>query len=95
MKTGTVFLGCLAGTFAVALLGLLSAPATADDSGRLRLVQVVADGKDGVKGLFGPAFSAVSPDGAHVYVSGEGAENDVAVFARDLQPSYGEEARPG
>jgi hypothetical protein len=43
--------------------------ASAADSGRLRLVQVLQDGKDGVEGLFGPAFSALSPDGAHVYVT--------------------------
>ena len=74
----------LAGGFTVALLGLLSAPATAADSGRLRLVQVLADGKDGVEGLFGPAFSAVSPDGANVYVTGYWGDT-LVVFARDAQ----------
>jgi len=70
----------LAVGFAVALLGLLSAPATADDSGRLRLVQVL---EDGVDGLFGAWSLAVSPDGANVYVSNLG--DTLAVFARDAQ----------
>ena len=61
-----VLLRSLAGGFTVMLLGLLSTPAPADDSGRLRLVQVLEDGKDGVDGLYGAAFSGVSPDGANV-----------------------------
>jgi poly(3-hydroxybutyrate) depolymerase/6-phosphogluconolactonase (cycloisomerase 2 family) len=77
-------LWCLAGGLAVALLGVLSAPATADDSGRLRLVQVLEDGKDGVEGLFGPWFPTVSPDGANVYVPGEYGDS-LAVFGRDAQ----------
>jgi poly(3-hydroxybutyrate) depolymerase/6-phosphogluconolactonase (cycloisomerase 2 family) len=79
-----VRLWCLAGGFAVALLGLLSAPATADDSGRLRLVQVLQDGKDGVEGLFGALMPTVSPDGANVYVTGWYGDS-LAVFARDAQ----------
>ena len=70
--------------FAVALLGLLSAPATADNSGRLRLVQVLEDGKEGVEGLYGPALSALSPDGANVYVANFLGDS-VAVFARNAQ----------
>jgi hypothetical protein len=46
-----VLLWCLAVGLAIELLGVLSAPATADDSGRLRLVQVLEDGKDGVEGV--------------------------------------------
>jgi poly(3-hydroxybutyrate) depolymerase/6-phosphogluconolactonase (cycloisomerase 2 family) len=72
----------LARAFAIALLGVLSAPATADDSGRLRLVQVLEDGKDGVEGLYGPALSALSPDGANVYVANFLGDS-VVVFARD------------
>ena len=64
--------------------GGVNAPATAADSGRLRLVQVLEDGKDGVEGLFGPAFSAVSPDGAHLYVTGYWGDS-LVVFARDAQ----------
>ena len=74
---------CTALLWAVVLVTSAHNASAATDSGRLRLVQVLEDRKDGVEGLFGPAFSAVSPDGAHVYVSGEGAENDVAVLARD------------
>jgi poly(3-hydroxybutyrate) depolymerase/6-phosphogluconolactonase (cycloisomerase 2 family) len=50
-------------------------------AGRLTFVQPQRDGLPGpdhrLIGL------AVSPDGVHVYVSGPGTENDVAVFARD------------
>ena len=50
-------------------------------TGRLTFVQVQRDGLPGPdRRLFGIAVSA---EGAHVYVSGEGAENDVAVFTRD------------
>jgi len=68
----------------IALLGALSAPAAADDSGRLRLVQVLEDGKEGVEGLFGPAPSTVSPDGANVYVAGFLGDS-VTVFGRNAQ----------
>jgi len=79
-----VFLCSLAGGFAVALLGVLSAPATADNSGRLRLVQVLEDGTDGVEGLFGALLPAVSPDGANVYVTSLWGDA-LSVFARDAQ----------
>jgi poly(3-hydroxybutyrate) depolymerase/6-phosphogluconolactonase (cycloisomerase 2 family) len=79
-----VLLWCLAGGLAIGLLGVLSAPATAADSGRLRLVQVLEDGKDGVEGMFGPLASAVSPDGANVYVTAWYGDA-LTVFARDAQ----------
>ena len=62
----------------------MAAPASADDSGRLRLVQVLEDGKDGVDGLYGAALSAMSPDGANVYVAGFLGDS-LAVFGRDAQ----------
>ena len=50
-------------------------------TGRLTFVQAQRDGLPGpdhrMLGL------AVSPDGAHVYASGVGDDNDIAVFARD------------
>ena len=64
--------------------GSINAPATVAGSGRLRLVQVLENGKDSVGGLYGPAFSAVSPDGAHVYVTGYWGDT-LAVFERDAQ----------
>lgn len=79
-----ILLGCLAMGLSVGLLGVLSAPAAADGTGRLRLIQVLEDGKDGVEGLYGPALSEVSPDGANVYVAGFLGDS-VAVFARDAQ----------
>ncbi len=57
---------------------------TPDTSGRLRLVQVLKDGEDGVAGLFGAASVAVSPDGANIYVTGFYGDT-LAVFARDAQ----------
>jgi poly(3-hydroxybutyrate) depolymerase/6-phosphogluconolactonase (cycloisomerase 2 family) len=75
-------LRCLAGALSIGLLGLLPAPASADDSGRLRLVQVLEDGKEGVEGLFGPSAAAASPDGANVYVTGT-LGDALAVFGRD------------
>jgi 6-phosphogluconolactonase (cycloisomerase 2 family) len=77
-------LWCLAVGLAIGLLGVPSALASADDSGRLRLVQVLEDGKDGVEGLYGAAVPAVSPDGANVYVTAYFADG-LAVFARDAQ----------
>ncbi|HUL98301.1 MAG TPA: beta-propeller fold lactonase family protein [Mycobacterium sp.] len=79
-----VFLRCLAVGLAIGLLGVLSAPARADDSGRLRLIQVLEDGKDGVEGLFGALSPTVSSDGANVYVTGQFGDA-LAVFARDAQ----------
>jgi poly(3-hydroxybutyrate) depolymerase/6-phosphogluconolactonase (cycloisomerase 2 family) len=76
--------GGLAVGLAVALLGVPTAVASADDSGRLCLVQMLEDGKDGVEGLFGPLASTVSPDGANVYVTGWYGDA-LVVFARDAQ----------
>jgi hypothetical protein len=56
--------------------------ATPEAAGRLRLVQVIENGVDGVEGLFGARSAALSPDGAHVYVASAG-DPGVAVFARD------------
>jgi 6-phosphogluconolactonase (cycloisomerase 2 family) len=64
-------------------LSALPAPArSADDSGRLRLIQALENAVDGVEGLFGARSAAVSPDGAHVYVA-SGLRDSLAVFARD------------
>jgi poly(3-hydroxybutyrate) depolymerase/6-phosphogluconolactonase (cycloisomerase 2 family) len=68
------------GAFAGSVVGT----GTPETSGRLQLVQVLEDGKDGVAGLFGAFFPTVSPDGANVYVAGALGEA-VAVFARDAQ----------
>ncbi len=57
---------------------------TPGTSGRLRLVQVLEDGKDGVEGLFGAFSLTVSPDGANVYVTGWYGDT-LAVFGRDVQ----------
>jgi len=51
-------------------------------TGALTLLDVLAEGVDGVDGLFGALWVALSPDGAHVYVSGT-HDNAVAVFDRD------------
>ena len=78
---------CLAVGLSIALSCVLPARLAAaadDDSGRLRLIQVLEDGKDGVEGLFGPWFPTVSPDGANVYVPGAYGDA-LAVFARDAQ----------
>lgn len=82
-RTGTV-LWCLSVALSIGLVGALSARATADTSGRLRLVQVLEDGEDGVAGLFGAASVAVSPDGANTYVTGFYGDT-LAVFARDAE----------
>lgn len=82
-RTG-ILLWYLSIGLSIALLGTLPAPAAADDSGRLRLVQVLEDGKDGVEGLYGAETPAVSPDGANVYVTGFLGDT-VAVFARDAR----------
>jgi len=51
-------------------------------SGALTFTQVVKDGFDGVEGLGFASALALSPDGAHVYVTGA-RDDAVAVFARD------------
>jgi DNA-binding beta-propeller fold protein YncE len=50
--------------------------------GSLTLVQTLTDGSGGVDGLDGAVGVAVSPDGAHVYVSAI-EDDSVATFARD------------
>ena len=76
--------GLIGRTWLLLPLLVMAAPATADDSGRLRLVQVLEDGKDGVEGLFGALSPTVSSDGANVYVTGWYGDA-LAVFARDAQ----------
>jgi poly(3-hydroxybutyrate) depolymerase/6-phosphogluconolactonase (cycloisomerase 2 family) len=61
-----------------------TAASAVDTSGRLRLVQVLEDGKDGVEGLYGSQTPVVSPDGVNVYVTGTLGDT-LAVFARDAQ----------
>ena len=79
-----ILLRCLAVALSIWMMGALPAPATAGDSGRVRLVQVLEDGKDGVDGLYGAALSAMSPDSANVYVASFLGDS-VAVFGRDVQ----------
>jgi 6-phosphogluconolactonase (cycloisomerase 2 family) len=50
--------------------------------GSLTLVQTLTDGSGGVDGIDGAVGVAVSPDGAHVYVSGQ-EDDALAAFARD------------
>ncbi len=50
-------------------------------TGALTFVEVERDGVGGVEGLANATGVAVSPDGAHLYVAGEG-DHAVAVFAR-------------
>ncbi|MGH2668048.1 MAG: beta-propeller fold lactonase family protein, partial [bacterium] len=51
-------------------------------TGALTFVEVERDGVGGVEGLAGASGVAVSPDGAHVYVTGAG-ESAGAAFGRD------------
>jgi 6-phosphogluconolactonase (cycloisomerase 2 family) len=51
-------------------------------SGALTFTQVVREGQGGVDGLDGAQSITVSPDGAHVYVTGA-LSNAMAVFERD------------
>ncbi|MFV0188522.1 beta-propeller fold lactonase family protein, partial [Empedobacter falsenii] len=48
-------------------------------TGRLTLVVVYVDGVDGIDGLQGASSLLLSPDGKHLYVSGQ-KENAVAIF---------------
>lgn len=50
-------------------------------TGLVLLAELQRDGVAGVTGMSGPARAAVSPDGAHVYVS---ATDTIAQFTRDL-----------
>ena len=52
------------------------------NSGRLTALGVYRDGVGAVEGLAGPFSVAVSPDGTHVYATGED-DDAVVVFARD------------
>jgi cysteine-rich repeat protein len=51
-------------------------------TGALTLVELQSDGVGGVDGLAGASGVGVSPDGAHVYVTG-GQDNAIAVFSRN------------
>lgn len=51
-------------------------------TGVLTFVEMQQDGLGGVDGLDGASSARVSPDGAHVYVTGE-VDNAVAVFSRN------------
>lgn len=66
------------------------------NTGKLTLVEVKAEGVDGVTGLFGALWVALSPYGTHLYASGA-LDNAVAVF--DRNPTTGTlsfaEAREG
>lgn len=46
-------------------------------------IDVLTDGADGVDGLDGASDVALSPDGRHLYVAGQG-DNGIAVFSRDV-----------
>ena len=52
-------------------------------TGQLTFVQVLKDGVSGVDGLYGANSVTVSPDGSHVYTTGD-SDNALAVFRRDL-----------
>ncbi len=66
------------GAFESGLAAFARTPAT----GELDFLEALFDGVDGVTGIASPVAIAISPDGAHVYVSGFSA-NAVAVFSRD------------
>ncbi len=51
-------------------------------SGKLTLVEIVKNGKNGVKGLNTPFWTEISPDGKHLYISGFN-DNSLVVFGRD------------
>lgn len=52
------------------------------DTGMLTFIEVHEDDKNGVDGLFGASSVIVSPDGKHVYVTGQ-IDDAVAVFSRN------------
>jgi len=56
-------------------------PPVAGGTGRLTFVSAVVDGTSGVDGLAGADGVAVSPDGKHVYATGE-TDDAVSVFSR-------------
>ncbi|MCD4750225.1 MAG: beta-propeller fold lactonase family protein, partial [Thermoanaerobaculales bacterium] len=55
------------------------------DTGRLTKIQLHEDGINGVFGLLGASGVAASPDGRHVYATGE-IDDTLAVFRRDATP---------
>jgi len=61
---------------------LLTAPRPVE-AGGLSFIGVLREGVGGVDGIVGPLSLAVSPDGASVYVGGNG-DNAVAVFSRNV-----------
>jgi 6-phosphogluconolactonase (cycloisomerase 2 family) len=77
-------LACLACLSLVASLSTGTATATTASAGDTKLffVEMEQDGVDSVEGLYGAHAVAVSPDGKHVYATGNG-DNAVVVFARD------------
>ncbi|MBY6204211.1 beta-propeller fold lactonase family protein [Halomonas denitrificans] len=60
-----------------------------DDDGTLTFADVARNGIDGVSGISGASALALSPDDAHVYVTGAFA-NAVAVFERQFDDSLPE-----
>jgi len=52
------------------------------NAGTLEYVESLKDDTGGIDGLSGASYTAVSPDGAHVYAAGA-AENAVSAFARN------------
>src|SRR2546425_53418 len=63
-------------------VGLLKAAAGPSASSYLRFVQAERNGTGTIAGLNGAAGVAVSPDGRHVYATGE-LDDALAVFERD------------
>ncbi len=61
---------------------VLARDTAAPDFGVLSFVEAQTDGAGGVAGIAGASSVAVSPDGAHVYATGEN-DDAVEVFARD------------
>ncbi len=66
------------GFFVVAALGV----AASAEAQVLSYINFYADGLGGVTGIVGPRYVVVSPDGKHVYATGE-TSNSLAVFSRD------------
>jgi 6-phosphogluconolactonase (cycloisomerase 2 family) len=56
------------------------------DSGELKVIQVLADGEDGVEALGGAFRAAPSRDGKHVYIASGRFGGDQAVSAFSVQP---------
>lgn len=58
-------------------------PIPAPGSGELTFIEALFDGENGVFGLTRPSSVAISPDGAHIYVTA--IANSVAVFLRNSE----------